>query len=248
MPATDFNAIDDDGLGCLQREPINVEINAAVERAIAAAARLPRVYLGASAVGYECLRQVQYDWWCTPELRARVRLIFDRGHALEALIRAQLLEAGFLFAPDSALAFAALDGHLQGHADGIITSGPAMPDVYFKFPCVWEAKCLNAKNFREVARKGFSVTFPRYAVQVALYQHFLNKPNPALVSCVNANTCEVLHLELPFDVKRAQQSIDRVQAIVDATRRGELLPRFTDDSSNFHCRICQHKKRCWGQT
>jgi hypothetical protein len=42
------------------------------------------------------------------------------------------------------------------------------------------------------------VTFPRYATQVALYQHFLNKPNPALVSCVNVNTCEVLHLALPF--------------------------------------------------
>jgi hypothetical protein len=245
MAAIDFS--DADEFDRLQREPLNVAINAALERAVAGAARLSRAYLGASIVGHECARATQYDWWCLPELSARVRLIFDRGHAFEALIRAQLVLAGFLFAPKEALEFVALDGHFAGHADGIVTSGPNL-GVYFRFPCIWEAKCLNAKNFRAVARDGFSVTFPRYSVQINLYQYFLNKPNPALVTCVNADTCEVLHLALPYDAKRAEASIDRAQMIVGATRAGELLPRFTNDSSNFHCRICQHKKRCWGQT
>ena len=244
----DFNAIDDaDELTRLQREPLNVEINALIERAVATAARLGRAYLGASVVGHECPRQVQYDWWCVPELPARVRLIFDRGHAFEALVRAQLLQAGFQFAPTAALAFAALDGYLQGHADGIITSGPSMPGVYFVWPAIWECKALNAKNFREVARKGFSIVFPRYAVQVALYQYFLDKTNSAIISCVNANTCEVIHLALPFDAKRAQASIDNAQLIIDATRAGELLPRFTGDPGNFQCRICQRHRRCWGK-
>ena len=246
MAAIDFS--DADEFDCLQREPLNVEINAAVERATAATARLSRVYLGASIVGHECARQVQYDWWCLPELPARVRLIFDRGHAFEPLILAQLTLAGFLFAPREALEFTALDGYLVGHADGIVTSGPGMPGAYFAYPAVWECKALNAKNFRAVARNGFSVTFPRYATQVALYQHFLNKPNPALVSCVNVNTCEVLHLALPFDAERAQRTIGHAQTIIAATRAGELLPRFTNDSSNWHCKICQHHKRCWGRT
>ena len=82
MAAIDFS--DADEFDRLQREPLNVEINAAVERATAATARLSRVYLGASIVGHECARQIQYDWWCVPELPARVRLIFDRGHAFEA--------------------------------------------------------------------------------------------------------------------------------------------------------------------
>jgi hypothetical protein len=248
MAKIDFNAVDDPNeLSRLQREPLNTEINAAVERAVAAAARLGRGYLGASIVGQECARQVQYDWWCLPELPSRVRLIFDRGHAFEPLILAQLTLAGFLFAPREALEFSALDGYLAGHADGIVTSGPTMPGAYFSYPAVWECKALNAKNFRAVARNGFSVTFPRYATQVALYQHFLNKPNPALVSCVNVNTCEVLHLVLPFDAEHAHRAIGHAQAIIAATRAGELLPRFTNDSSNWRCKICQHHKRCWGR-
>jgi hypothetical protein len=238
---------DADEFDRLQREPLNVGINAAVERAMAATARLSRVYLGASIVGHECARQIQYDWWCVPELAARLRLIFDRGHAFESLILARLILAGFLFAPREALEFTALDGYLAGHADGIVTSGPDLSDAHFAYPAIWECKALNTKNFRAVVRNGFTTTFPRYATQVALYQHFLEKPNPALVTCVNADTREVLHLALPFDAGRAEEAINHAQAIIDATRAGELLPRFTGDPGNFQCRICQHHRRCWGK-
>ena len=160
------------------------------------------------------------------------------------LVRAQLVLAGFQFAPKEALEFVALDGFLQGHADGIVTSGPC---AHFICPAIWECKALNAKNFRAVIRNGFTATFPRYATQVALYQHFLKRPNPALVTCVNADTCEVLHLALPFDAGRAELAIDHAQAIIDATRAGDLLPRFTGNPENFQCRICQHRRRCWGK-
>jgi hypothetical protein len=175
-------AIDFTDVSGLSALPLNRELNARVDRATAAAARLPRDYLGASIVGHECARHVQYDWWCIPDLPARVQLIFDRGHAFEALLRAQLIRAGFLFAPPEALAFASPDGCLQGHADGIITSGPAMPGVHVAVPCVWECKALNRKNWRAVNKDGFAKTFPRYATQVAVYQHFLNKSNPALIT------------------------------------------------------------------
>lgn len=155
--------------------------------------------------------------------------------------------AGFLFAPPEALEFKALDGHLQGHADGIITSGPRLPGIYFVFPAIWECKALNAKNWRAVDRDGFARTFPRYAAQVALYQFYLGKPNPALVTCVNSDTCEVLHLALPFSLDIAQAWVDRAGMIIEATRAGELLPRFTNDANDWRCKICAHRERCWGQ-
>jgi hypothetical protein len=241
MAALDYSDADRQ----LARDPLSIELNALIERATAAAARLPRAYLGMSAVGHECARHVQYDWWCLPTLPARVRLIFDRGHAFEALMRAQLTLAGFLFAPPAALECAALDGLLQGHADGIITSGPRLPGVYFVFPAIWECKALNAKNWRAVDRDGFAKTFPRYATQVALYQRYLNKPNPALVTCVNADTCEALHFALPFSAERAAAETERAALIIEATRAGELLPRFTNDPNDWRCRICAHRERCW---
>jgi hypothetical protein len=207
---------------------------------------LPRGYLGASAVGHECMRQVQYAWWAKPLLPARVRSIFDRGHYFEAYTRQRLVNAGFAFAPAEALKFVALNGDLQGHADGIIIAAPAMPGAYLALPCVWEAKALNNKNFRAVARDGFARTFPRYAVQVCLYQKFLDQLNPALISCVNADTCETLHFVMPFDAKLADLWIERAAEIIAATRKGELLPRAFDSPEDWRCKCCEHREKCWG--
>ena len=176
MNRIDFS--DEDNSAKLSFQPLSVKLNARVERAAATAAALPRVYLGASIIGHECARQVQYDWWCVPTLPARVRSIFDRGHYFEAYTRAQLVQAGFVFAPKEALEFVALDGLLQGHADGVVTSGPTMPGVCLALPCLWECKAINGKNWRAVDKNGFTQTFPRYATQISIYQHFLNKVEP----------------------------------------------------------------------
>jgi hypothetical protein len=226
-------------------EPLNTEINALVERAAAATMELPRSYLGASIIGHECDRQVQFDWWIRPLLPARVKSIFARGHFFEARMREQLVSAGFVFAPPEALEFTALDGYLQGHADGAIVSGPHLPGAYLPFPCIWECKALNAKNWRAVERDGLTKVFPRYSVQVSLYQFYLGKTNPALLTCVNVDTCEALHFTLPFNSERAQRAIDRAAAIIAATRTGELLPRFTTDPNDWRCKICSHRERCW---
>ena len=43
--------------------------------------------------------------------------------------------------------------------------------------------------------------FPRYAAQVALYQNFLGVTNPALITIINADTCERLHFTVAFDAR-----------------------------------------------
>ena len=73
--------------------PVNAAINDAIERAASTTAELPRPYLGASIAGSECLRRVQYDWWCTPLHPARTREIFARGHYFEARTFKQLVLA-----------------------------------------------------------------------------------------------------------------------------------------------------------
>jgi hypothetical protein len=230
----------------LSLETVNVAVNDAIERATAAKAELPRPYLGASIVGNECLRKVQFDWWCKPVLPARVQDIFKRGHYFEDVARQHLITAGFKFAPPEALAFSAVDGCLRGHADGIIIAGPnALNGAYFNYPLLWECKCLNAKNWRAIERDGLEKVFPQYAAQVALYQAYLDKTNPALFTVTNADTCERLHFWVPFSAEHAQEWSDRAAYIIEATRASELLPRAYDDPQNWHCRICSHRERCW---
>ena len=223
--------------------PINVAINDAIERAAAKTAELPRPYLGASIVGSECLRKVQFDWWCKPVLPARVREIFARGHYFEEQSRTLLKEAGFQFAPPEALEFSAVNGLLHGHADGLIIAGPNLPDACYPF--LWEHKALNGKNWRALERDGLEKTFPQYAAQVALYQAYLDVTNPALFTALNADTCERLSFFVPFNAERAQAWSDRAVIIIEATRAGELLPRGYDDSSDWHCKVCSHTERCW---
>jgi hypothetical protein len=229
----------------LSIEPINVAINNAIERVAATAAELPRPYLGASIIGHECARRIQYDWWCKPELAARTREIFDRGHYFEERACKRLIAAGFKFAPSEVLAFAAAGGALRGHADGIVIHGPDLLGVYLIYPAVWECKAINARNWRALERDGLEKTFPQYAAQVAIYQAYLNVTNPALFTAVNADTCEFLHFFVPFNAERAQLWSDRAANIIEATRAGELLPRAYNDSADWRCRICPHKERCW---
>ena len=209
--------------------PINTAINTAIERAAATTAELPRPYLGASIVGHECLRRIQFDWWIKPELPARTREIFDRGHYFEERARRHLVAAGFRFAPPEACKFTAVDAALRGHADGIIIHGPDLLGAYVIYPLIWECKCLKATSYREIERDGLEKRHSNYLAQVSLYQAYLNITNPALFTVTNADTCELLHFFVPFDAERAQQWSDRAANIIAATRAGELLPRGFDD-------------------
>ena len=224
--------------------PPCIAINALLDAGARTDLERTRNYLGASAVGHPCARKVQYDWMCDPTHATRTRDIFARGHFFEAQSRAHFEKAGFRFAEKDKLEFEALDGWLRGHADGIFLSGPDVPGV--TYPCLWEHKAINAKGWRSLERDGLAKAYPQYAVQVALYQFYLGvDSNPAIFTATNADTCERLHVLVPFDMECAEATFQRVQQIVDATKCGELLPRMTDDPNNWKCRLCGHKDRCW---
>ena len=229
----------------LSIEPINGAINGAIERTAATSAELPRPYLGASIIGHECARRIQFDWWCKPELVARTREIFDRGHYFEDRTRRHLAAAGFKFAPSEALAFSAAGGALRGHADGIITHGPDLSGAYLIYPAIWEHKALNSRGWRDVERDGLERRYPHYLAQVSLYQAYLDITNPVLFTITNADTCEWLHFFVPFNAERAQFWSDRAVNIIKTTRAGELLPRTYDDPADWRCRMCPHVARCW---
>jgi hypothetical protein len=202
-----------------------------------------RQYLGASAIGSECLRKVQYDWMCDPQFPARLYDIFGRGHFFEDVTRHHLIAAGFKFAPPDQLEFSAVEGLFRGHADGILVDGPQIPAL--RYPCVFEHKCLNAKGWKAIERGGLTGLYAPYAAQVATYQAYLDITNPALFTVLNADTCQRLHFLVPFDAALAQTTSDRAVAIIKATKAGELLARITENPDDWRCKMCAHRERCW---
>jgi hypothetical protein len=222
---------------------ISVAINDLIERAEPPEEN-SRQYLGASAIGAECLRKVQYDWMVDPAHPSQTRDIFRRGHLFEELSRQHFIRAGFKFAPQERPGFAAVNGLFRGHADGMLIGGPELAGV--GYPCLWEHKCLGHKGWSNLQRDGVEKAFPHYAAQVWIYQAYLDvTEHPALFTAINANSCERLHLLLPFNAERAQAWSDRAVAIIEATRAGELLARVTDNPEDWRCKMCGHRERCW---
>ena len=223
-------------------QPINIALNAVIDASVArerpaAISAPPRSAVSACARSNSigcATRSIRRG--CGTSSRADTSSRSDRACTSPA--------AGFVFAPDDRLKFVALDGMLSGHADGIFLSGPKIQDI--AYPCLWEHKAVNAKGWRGLDRDGLAKAYPQYAAQVALYQHFLGvEENPAIFTAVNADTCERLHILVPYDAGLARATIKRAETVIEATRAGELLPRFTGNQDNWKCRMCGHKDRCW---
>lgn len=220
----------------------------------------PRQYLGASSLGHACERNVQLGY-----IRARglpgapepigggvpepgTQRIFDMGHITEELAIRWLRDAGLdLKTRDRAgdqFGFMVADDRFGGHCDGVIVGGP--DGLRLDYPLLFEHKAINRKNWQEVAKKGLAIAKPIHHAQIALYQAYLDLPNPALYMVTNKDTCEI-YLELvEFDGELAQRTSDRAVRIIQATEAGELLPKAFISADNFVCKFCEWRKYCHG--
>src|SRR4051794_25162481 len=256
------------GSGCQYEAParspgVAIAINAAIDEVLATRNRAqpPRRYVSTSGLGRECLRQIQYDYLAAPKDEGRdfdpaTLRVFEAGHRAEDIVAAWLRAAGFDLRTERKdgrqFGFSSLDGRFRGHIDGCLVGGP----VAIEYPALWENKALGASSWKEVVKKGVVIARPVYAAQIALYQAYLDLPNPALFTPLNRDTFE-LHCELvSFDAALAQTASDRAVAIVTASDAQELIPRAVVDRSSAVCRggstrgewhgACAWQDRCWG--
>lgn len=228
-----------------RRNP-NEWINEFIDAAIADnhAKETPRNYLGASILGHECERYLQFEYFNTvgETFAPRTLRIFKRGHMMEAYARDLLRQAGFNITDDQR-GFSILNGAVKGHIDGEIF---AAPDERIKTPCLWECKSVNEKTFKEYAKNGIKRSNTVYYVQNQIYQAYMELyRNPSLLTVLNCNTMEFYHELIPFNAAVAQAYSDRALMIVQACRNGELLKGLYGNESFYQCKWCRHKARCY---
>src|SRR5690606_21088624 len=178
-------------------------------------ATAPREYLGASRLGASCERQLQYEYVKAPvdhgrNFSGRLLRIFERGHQTEYMVIRWLRLAGFTLKTEGRngeqFGFSVADGKLRGHCDGVLVAGPDG----FAYPALWENKCLGAKSWNDLAKKGLAISKPVYAAQVAVYQAYLGlHEHPAIFTAVNADSMEIYTEAVPFDAALAQRMSDR---------------------------------------
>lgn len=219
-------------------------------------AKPSRRYLGASAVGHECLRATQLDYIQANDLphapkaesnfTALSYRIFQMGHMLEEAAAGWWKGAGFHLRTHGKdgeqIGFETAGGRFSGHCDGVLVDGP---DVGLAFPALWEHKGLGNRSWQDVVKRGLNASKPIYAAQVAIYQAYLGLQNPAVFHATNRDTGEI-YLELvPFNGALAQRMSDRAVQIIQASEAGELLPGCSASSDHYLCRMCRWRGFCW---
>ena len=226
--------------------------NQAIDAALVAQnkAQPRREYLGASGIGRECERQIQYEYAGAPKERDFDGITlrkFAAGHHYEDDTAKLLKAAGFdlrVTKPNGdQFGFAALDGKFAGHIDGVLCGGPS----FIKYPTLWEHKAVGNKTFSKHVKDKVAKANPTYAAQIAIYQAYLDlAENPAVFTVRNTDTQE-LHFELvPFDGKLAQETSDKAVRIIKETEAGALLPRIAQNPDFYLCKWCDYGSRCWG--
>jgi hypothetical protein len=215
-----------------------------------------RNYLGASRLGAECTRALQYEFMGRdPAHSARILRVFETGHLFEELVIQWLRLADLeILTKDkngNQFAFSAASGRIAGHIDGVVMAAPSA--LGMACPALFEAKSMNNKSWQETAKRGLVLSKPLYAAQIALYQAYMEEnfpgisQNPCLFTAVNKDTSEVYHELVPFDGELAQRISDKAVNIIRATEVGELLPKGFSSSDTYQCKICPYKEECWSE-
>lgn len=242
------------------RASIADHLNQRIDAALAAerAATPTRSYLGASRLGVACDRALQFEFTDAPRdagsgLDGRTLRIFEIGHVLEEVairwLRASGLDLVTRTRDGGQIGFSVAGGRIRGHVDGVVFGAPDV--LALPVPAIWECKTMNAKAWRETIVKGVVMAKPIYAVQIALYQAYMEvalpsvSEHPVLFTAINKDTAELHHELVPFDAARAQAASDRAVHILRATDAHELLPRITQDPTHYECRFCPWAERCW---
>ena len=232
-------------------------INTLIDRALVAenGQRPRRDYLGGSRLGDPCARRLQYEHLDVPRdpdtgFSGQTLRIFAIGHVFEDLAIAWLRSAGFDIRTrgrnGEQFGFATAGGRIQGHIDGVVVAAPPEAADLVGIPALWECKSANARNWKEIARRGVTAAKPIYAAQIALYQAYMGLADtPALFTAVNKDTAELHHELVPFNAALAQMCSDKAVQVLRACEAGEWLPRIAAEPGHFECARCSWQSRCW---
>lgn len=230
-------------------DAINEAINAGLIAKRAKQER--RTYVGASAIGHECERSIQFEYAGAPresDFGPATLRRFDQGHVGEELARAWFQDAGFDLTQKNQrtgqrFRWTQLDDQASGEPDGVFIGGPPV----FAYPAMWEHKYVGLKTFREIEKHGLKKARPGYWMQVQINMAYLDlTEHPTVFTVTAGDDGQQLHLLIEYDAEGAQMTSDKAVRIVKATQAGDLLPRPFPSRDYFACKSCFFVARCWG--
>ena len=212
-----------------------------------------RVYLGGSAIGKACWRQLWYDLrWVQESIHDAATLArFADGHASEAIVGARLsaipgIRLWTEQEDGTQYGFVDLGGHLRGHLDGVIMGLLQAP----KTPHVWEAKAVNERKFKDLEKKktqfgekdALENWDSTYFAQAQMYmgqfkytRHYLTVATPGSRDITSCRT--------DFQKNVYDRLMGKAKRIVFS---GTPLDKISTKSDYYICKWCDYTDNCHG--
>jgi len=238
-------------------EEANEEINALIDAALEADnnREKKREYLGGSRLGVECSRALYYEYNQVPTddipFSGKAIRRFRMGHIHEDETAAWLIKAGFDLRTHKAdggqFGFMVANGKIRGHIDGVILSGP--PIAGLKYPCLWEHKIMKSSKYKDFKKNGIKKANFVYYGQCQIYMTYMSpvlnmELDTALFTALDTDTSQLGFEVLPHDAGTAQRLSDKGVMIIKA-KHEDLAPKVARESTDFRCKWCNWKERCW---
>ena len=171
--------------------------------------------MSSSGLGRSCLRQIQYDYIAVPkdpgrEFEPRTLRVFEAGHRAEEIVAGWLRLAGFDLRTEGIRWLAVRLLYARRPVQGPYRRLPARRSRPHRLPRRSGRTRPSAQSsWKEVVKRGVTLSKPIYAAQIALYQAYLELPLPALFTALNRDTLELYCEMVPFDAALAQLMSDK---------------------------------------
>lgn len=202
-----------------------------------------RKYLGGSAIGKSCERELWYGfrWALSEHFDGRILRLFQYGHQAEPRFIAELKKAGisvYQFDEDGEqFKMVAGKGHFGGHADGKGEGFPGDPGMH-----LLEFKTHNDKSFKALKSKGVA-SKPQHVAQVQVYMGLLGLKK-AYYLAENKNDSDLYDEVIEFDQTQFDDLMRKAERIIFAD---SAPPRIAKTAAWFECKFCNFTDICHGK-
>lgn len=214
--------------------------------------RLPRPYLGMSAVGASCAKALwlSFRWASVRSFDAATLKRFADGHATEAVAIERLKMADGIELHDviegttQQFGYQDHQGHFRGHMDGVILGLVQAPKTWH----VLEIKAVSEEKFRALERTRVKVGEKQtlrewnavYYAQAVLYMDYAGLDRHYTVVCTPGGR-RWTSLRTNADPAEAMRLRKRARAIIESVSAPDGI---SDNADYFECKWCEHSAVC----
>lgn len=209
-----------------------------------------REHLGCSEIGNECERALwlSFRWAERAKFEGRILRLFETGKQEEARIVRNLRDCDLIVTEKDGKgkqhSYSLFGGHLGGSIDGMVMGVPEAPTTWH----LLEMKTHNDKSFKDLTKRGVSVSKPVYWAQTQMYMGLSQTQgvvelNRCLYVAVNKNTDEIYSETYSYDARAYQILYAKALRIIKAK---ESPFRIFNDKEKYPCAWCSYKATCWG--